>query len=61
MPVSVLLKHKDGVYSIDSFDEDGDPEKNILTWMVTFHFNSYDENNVFFSGSLIRKVLHQVS
>jgi len=36
MPSSVLLNHNDGVYTIDSaYGEGSDPEKNVLTWLVS--------------------------
>lgn len=37
MPASVLLNYKDGAYAIDSaYHEKDDPEKNVLTWLVSF-------------------------
>ena len=37
MPVSVLMKYKDGVYAIDSVPNiPGESEKNVLTWLVSF-------------------------
>ena len=36
MPASVLLNYRDGVYTIDSsFSEKDDPDKNVLTWLVS--------------------------
>jgi hypothetical protein len=36
MPASVLLNYKDGAYAIDSaYHEKDDPEKNVLTWLVS--------------------------
>ncbi|EIW81437.1 Pet127-domain-containing protein [Coniophora puteana RWD-64-598 SS2] len=35
MPASILLKHRDGVYTIDSDKDDDFAEKNVLTWMGT--------------------------
>ena len=35
LPVSVVLRYQDGVYSTDSNPADpGATEKNVLTWMV---------------------------
>lgn len=39
MPASVLLNYKDGVYAIDSYSpEYDDPDKNVLTWLVSNFF-----------------------
>ena len=36
LPVSIMLRHKDGVWSTDSNPSDpGASEKNVLTWMGT--------------------------
>ena len=36
MPATVSLNYKDGVYAIDSaYGERGNPEKNVLTWLVS--------------------------
>lgn len=35
MPVSIVLRYKDGVWAIDSNkDGEDDSQKNVLTWMV---------------------------
>ena len=39
MPATVLLNYKDGVYAIDSYSpEYDDPDKNVLTWLVSGFF-----------------------
>lgn len=36
MPASALLNYNDGIYTIDSaYGEGSDPEKNVLTWLVS--------------------------
>jgi hypothetical protein len=36
MPVSIVLRYKDGVWAVDSGkDGEDDSEKNVLTWMVS--------------------------
>lgn len=36
MPVSVVLRYKDGVWAVDSGkDGEDDSDKNVLTWMVS--------------------------
>ena len=43
MPASVLLNYKDGVYAIDSAYSGGsDPDKNVLTWLVSHRSNLED-------------------
>jgi hypothetical protein len=36
MPVSIVLRYKDGVWAVDSGkDGEDDSQKNVLTWMVS--------------------------
>lgn len=43
MPATVCLNYKDGVYAIDSaYGEKDDPEKNVLTWLVSSKFDLED-------------------
>ena len=43
MPATVRLNYKDGVYAIDSaYGEKDDPEKNVLTWLVSSKFDLED-------------------
>jgi len=62
MPASVVLNYKDGVYAIDSgYSERDDPDKNVLTWLVSLKSGREDLQLTQFAGYAAREVSDDAS
>lgn len=58
MPAEVRLNHKDGIYAIDSaHGERDDPNKNVLTWLVSLKFSMEGLQLTGLQGTLLEKFL----
>lgn len=57
MPATVCLNYKDGVYAIDSaYGEKDNPDKNVLTWLVSLRFDLGDLQLTWLEGYAAREV-----
>ena len=58
MPAAVKLNYKDGVYAIDSHSvEYDDPDKNVLTWLVSIPLINDGVALTFYKGTLLENFL----
>jgi hypothetical protein len=57
MPATVCLNYKDGVYAIDSaYGEKDNPDKNVLTWLVSLSFDLKGLHLTWLEGYAAREV-----